>query len=119
MDTPLQPLVIVGYGAVVLWLTMQNSGPPLPARARLVAAAAAIGAVVLAAASVYAMWDVAGTPTVEGFQGRYLLPLAMPVLLVIGRRGRRPISNVWPIAVIGGAAVYAVVAVANRYYGGG
>ncbi len=68
------------------------------------------------ATSIYVIWDPAGTPLVDGFQGRYLLPLAAAAMLVIRRRGRRPIDGRWPAAAMVAMAGYTVVAVVRRYY---
>ena len=93
LDTPL-PNSYVALAAVVLLATLAMSRPAAPLvgrRPRMVAASLVLGAVVAVFVLQYLSWSPIGGPAVDGVQGRYFLPVAPFLLLLLpGSRARQP-----------------------------
>jgi len=122
LDTPLPRWFIWTAAGVLLcaWLAPGNRPPWfLPAAVGLLTFAAAL---VNTAAALYASWTPMGKMTIDGAQGRYLLPV-LPLLAFMapsyGPRLARLLSPVWVIVVALPLAAMAVLpaAVMERYYG--
>jgi uncharacterized membrane protein len=88
------PLIfyILLLASFALTLTGEGAGetqtlPPLVGRLAL---CAFVTGFVLILTLLYVQWDGLDTPTVQGFQGRYLYPLAAPLLVLLPRRISTP-----------------------------
>ena len=133
LDTPLPPGFYTAAGVVIAFACIAAAAPPgSEAGWRAVRLAAPVVAVASAAgvfAAMYVTWSSVGAPTVEGVQGRYLLPLALVcALLVEGNRSwldaspaRRALQAVLTAAVLAFPLVGLLVtahAVTLRFYPG-
>ena len=75
-------LVLVGEG--------RQDGPKMSSLMRLLALGSFAAGVVLILTLLYVQWDGVGAQVIRGFQGRYLYPLAAPLLALLP--GRRPVT---------------------------
>ena len=87
------PLVVLAAMALLLGATAaSDQGPLQPAlrdwRARALALGLAAATLLIIMTTVYMQWTRVGAPVVEGFNGRYIYPLAPLVLLAIPTVGR-------------------------------
>ena len=132
MDIRLSPAFIFFYLAmltVACWPAVQEPAPlrsPLVAPLVLLCVGLSAGAICLLN---YLFWNPVGLPYVDCLQGRYLIPLAPAVLVllksVLGRLPRKWWMH-WPdwrldaaaAATVLGACAYTVAAVYMRYYAG-
>ena len=132
VDIPLPVWLIAGYLATMIAACRPSVVDPPPRLSRL--AAVVLVVTILSVAAIgflnYIYWTPVGSPTVDGLQGRYLIPLAPAVLLLIrGLLWRLPRSQ-WDWAtrrrmdaaaagITAIAGVYTLAAVYVRYYGPG
>lgn len=125
MDTLLNQWVSLIY-LLAIWNLVVNDNAPtsdiqiaLPRWLPQAAAAAVFVSLVLVATSIYIVWDPAGTPTAEGIQGRYLLPLALAAMLMIRReRTGQPgqFQMYWPILLLLAMSGYTIWFFIQRYF---
>jgi uncharacterized membrane protein len=117
LDTRLSPWFIGPYMLLACWAAVADRGVmPLPWTSRMVAASGVLASSVIVATCVYLVCNRPGSPSIEGIQGRYLVPLALLGFVVIRRGGRPSMPVLLMGLVITASCVYAVVAVACRYY---
>ncbi len=94
LDTPLPNSYVALAAAVLLGalaMSRPAAAPLIGRRSRLVAASLVLGAVVAVFVLQYLSWSPVGGPMVDGVQGRYFLPVAPFLLLLLpGSRARRP-----------------------------
>ncbi len=85
VEMPLSFHILVLAG---LFLVLAGEGGALrpPPAARWLALGAFCAGFVLVLTLLYVQWNGLGAPVVEGFQGRYLYPLAAPLLIFLPRR---------------------------------
>lgn len=128
-DIRMSAVFIFGYLAALVAACRPGRGdPPAPPPRRL--AVGVVAPVVLSVGAVgllnYLYWTAVGDRCVESLHGRYLIPLAPAVLLLIrgvwpGPPARRPgaawRSNAAVVAVAIVAGGYTLAAVYFRYYG--
>jgi uncharacterized membrane protein len=117
VDTTLSTYGLEIYVLAGIWMVLNYDAPlSIPVRLRVAAGVSVLASLVLVATGIYIIWDPAGTPTVEGMQGRYLLPLALPLFILFQRRGRYPAVGGWMAIGMTVVAGYTVIAVVQRYY---
>ena len=69
-----------GLVAALLVVESPGAAPSFPGRARALFGVVALAMVLFLAASLYGQWNAVGSPVLQGFQGRYFIPIA-PFLL--------------------------------------
>jgi hypothetical protein len=116
---PLAPIVAVAllFTLVVLTEAESDIGPAALRRWRLLAAGVSIATVVIILTLHYAQWTRFGAPVVDGFNARYLYPLA-PLLVFALRTGGGPAFGLgarsWLVVLsIAGAAATIWIATAT------
>jgi uncharacterized membrane protein len=105
------PGTVIVLELVVLLASGLTSPTDLPARSRAVFLAVAVLTVYAALAGVYATWSVVCSSSIEGFQGRYFLPLAVLVLSTLAWRPLRWRVSA-PVLIIAALAANAVALLA-------
>jgi uncharacterized membrane protein len=130
MDTPMSVFFILGYvAAIVLACGLQSDRPSLPPP--LILAAVILIPVVLSVACItllnYIYWAPVGSRFIEGMQGRYFLPFAPAIVILIWALTRKLASHPWAqipeqklnlaaaVVVLIGCS-YTVIVVYFRYY---
>ena len=123
IDVTLPPLFYGLAGAALalaLAATCLGGRPLLPARAQAIAFVAFGASIALVFVLLYLTWTPVGGPWVDGVQGRYFLPLAalLPVLLpaIAAPRALRTALTLPLMAFPTLSAAVAVYAVVRRYY---
>jgi uncharacterized membrane protein len=124
LDAPLHYRVLWAYLYVVAALALAEPSPGivLPFRFRLLGPLAFFLCIGLVLAALYVLWTGVGEPIVQGFQGRYLVPvLPLCLLVAYSHRCRLPVA-LWLLRTCWLAAAIAVqvgsaMALLNRYYG--
>ena len=130
LDTPMPPAVVVIDLVALAVLTVgfdggdgdgggDGGGEPrrLGWRPRVLAAAALGASSVLILLSQFLVWTRAGADQIAGLQGRYFLPLAGLVGVVVYRGGRgRPVRPRWVVTFMATVAAYTLVTLVRRYY---
>ena len=93
------------------------NGPALPLRLRLAISVIAIAIFTAILTFLYVTWSVAGGTTIEGMQGRYLLPI-VPLFLTVFRIPRLrfsvPYTVIIVVATVANAVCIAVLI--HRYW---
>jgi uncharacterized membrane protein len=131
VDTQLSPVFLMIYLGVMVAACIPAQGDPMPPRRKrstvvvLVCTAAAIAAVGLLN---YIYWTPVGDKSVTGIQGRYFIPLAPALVILLGslwgwrlperqwlRDPARQNATAAAFAMV--ACLYTVAAVYFRYYG--
>ena len=88
------------------------AGPRLSAMQKLLTAVIAIASIVTVELSEYVSWTAAGANGIEGVQGRYFIPIAPLLFLVISRSSVPPrwipIVTASVMTIANGAAVFAM-----------
>jgi hypothetical protein len=87
------PVVVLAATALLLGATAASDQGPVQSalrdwRTRALALALAAATLLIIMTTVYMQWTRVGAPVVEGFNGRYLYPLAPLVLLAIPTAGK-------------------------------
>jgi uncharacterized membrane protein len=124
LDTPLPRVYRWAAWAILCVAFALCVGPaPSAARVRLAALAALILSAALLFAAVYIQWSAVGQLVVTGVQGRYLLPLALPLALVVSggvsflplaaERAMSAVVVAFPVVSV----IVAEFALLARYYG--
>lgn len=75
--------------ALVLVLMGDGRQERIPVVAKLLAIGTFTSGFLLILTLLYVQWDGIGAPVITGFQGRYLYPLAAPLLILLPRTGSR------------------------------
>jgi uncharacterized membrane protein len=88
LDTPLPSTVRTVVLAVLILIALTDGRPDksLSIRQRLLLAAIFAGTLLTIAGSLYVMWTPVGGELIEGLQGRYFIPVAPALLLVLTSR---------------------------------
>jgi uncharacterized membrane protein len=81
----------------------RGEGIPINGNQRLWILTICLGVSVLIALSMYLTWTPPGEDLIEGIQGRYFLPIAVPVLLAVfyNRKLESPVGAWGPLLVSG------------------
>ena len=90
-------------------------------RARFWAAAASGLSLLTVFAFIYMYWDPVGAADIEGFQGRYMIPLILPLTLLFNMRETRDVRDLRPRLLFTGVVgivglLLTVLTVATRFY---
>jgi uncharacterized membrane protein len=131
MDTPLSIAFILPYfAALVLAAWLSDGGMPSisPRNLSIVIVSSILLSVTLIGFLNYVYWAPVGARFIEGLQGRYFIPLAPAVILLIWSTTRRFSQHAWariPAWILNCAAAmialvsccYTVIAVLLRYHG--
>jgi len=87
------PVVFYAVLVAALFCVLAGEGdagsPSVPTAAKWLTASAFISGFVLLLTLIYIKWDSPGASVIQGFQGRYLFPLAAPALTCLPRSGSR------------------------------
>jgi uncharacterized membrane protein len=134
-DNPAAPVFVWIYcAALIVACWPMESDPPTPAKWRLALVAGSICASSLLVALLnYLAWTPVGSGRLEGLQGRYFIPLAAAMLLLIWGAMRRmpgiipPLRlgrfggklNLAAVALCVGACLYTSFLVYGRYFAAG
>jgi uncharacterized membrane protein len=103
------------YGAAMLWLLWMTGEPALTTlRVRLGAGLGVAGTAVLVVVSQYIFWTPAGASLVQGVQGRYFLPLLVPLFVVLRRSKGGAVRSAWVVVGMAALLTFSVVEVARR-----
>jgi uncharacterized membrane protein len=123
LETQINPLALHLYLFVVLVVALAGpaTGPPLPARVKVLAAAVTVVCFVVIVTACYVCGCPPGAKLVYGPQGRYFLPLLPLVLLALPHRAVRIQADrrvLLSLAAASGAAILlvAVVTFVRRFY---
>lgn len=68
---------------VVSFDVFDRRGQGVPLWVKAIACVLAFGAICVAATSLYCAYTPVGSPTINGFQERYMLPVVVPLLLIL------------------------------------
>ena len=105
LDTPLPNWVYLSYPLVLMVTALfdRGLGELLGVKQRLWIIAICLGVSVLIALSMYLTWTPPGEKIIEGIQGRYFLPLAVPGLLAVfyNRKWEFPAGSLGPLLIAG------------------
>jgi uncharacterized membrane protein len=117
VDTYLHPGVIYFLFIALAWICVAYDEP---IRLRIWPRAVAVAIICVSGLIIltfnYMVWDPIGTATVEGLQGRYFLPIAILICMLIRRRGAYPAQPKWMLALFSLIATYTLWVVIERYY---
>lgn len=95
LDVPLAPLALLALVvtlALLLWAESAG-GMRLPRRDLALVVGSAVAVALLVELSLWLQWTPPGDPGVQGVQGRYFLPLAVPFIWAVGGIGGAPDSS--------------------------
>jgi uncharacterized membrane protein len=113
------PLTIIYYG-VLFWTTRIGGWPDrrLTARQRVILAAAALACWVAVFSLIYLTFTPVGGKSINGLQGRYMIPAMGPFFLMFypSPRPRRVNPSVFITAFIAAFSVYALLVLVRRFY---
>jgi uncharacterized membrane protein len=130
LDIPLSTIFIIPYALMLLaacWPS-QNDSQAVDARRAMLVISMSVGACIAAIGLLnYIFWTPVGSRQIDGLQGRYLIPLA-PAVIILLRTLLRKLPAAWwmnrhewrldataaAMAFMGGA--YTLIAVYLRYY---
>jgi uncharacterized membrane protein len=123
LDTPLPASVVYGYAALLVGLTLVDGsdGARISLVQRAVLGLVAVSMILGVAVSQWVVWTPTGSTLIEGMQGRYFIPVA-PVLVLLLHN--RPLSCDitrsrlgWVVfAGLSLASMIAVKTLISRYY---
>jgi len=113
------PLTVVYFG--VLFWTTQIDGKPIlriNLRQRVIFLAAALGCTAAAFSLIYLTFTKVGGTSVNGLQGRYMIPITVPFFLIFysARQPRRDPPGAFLTAFSAGFLVYTLVVLVRRFY---
>jgi uncharacterized membrane protein len=113
------PLTVLYF--CVLYYTTRIGGWPdrqMTLRQRKILAAAVLGCWVAVFSLVYLMFTPVGARSINGLQGRYMIPVAAPFFLMFYRapRPRHGNPGAFITAFAGGFAVYALLVLLRAFY---
>jgi len=136
LDVPLAPVALVVLSlafALLIWAEAAGCARP-PRRDLALILGSAFAVALLVELALWLQWTPLGDPGVQGVQGRYFLPLALPFIWSIGgvgceatpsRAGARPTQRERAAAIAAGAALTATFVSAGAaisgllaFYGG-
>ncbi|MHC4290787.1 MAG: DUF2142 domain-containing protein [Planctomycetota bacterium] len=104
LDTPLPKWIYYSYPFVLIGIALfdRGCGESLDGKQRLWIIAICIGVFLLIQFSMYLTWTEPGKEIIEGVQGRYFLPIAMPMLLALfyNRKFESPAGSLGPLIVM-------------------
>ncbi|MDD4909426.1 MAG: DUF2142 domain-containing protein [Candidatus Omnitrophica bacterium] len=121
LDTPLPLFLVISYYAVLILVPVleRPSGITIHYRQRVVALITALAGFIFVFTSQYLSYTPLWGDIIEGVQGRYFIPFA-PVLFLILYNGNMPFNIRRYAAIVTGYAVFALsytlVVLACRYY---
>jgi len=116
-DAPMPQLFAWVYMALLIWLALNCDEPiSIPLNARVVALVAMVACTFLIVFANYLVWPPPGWRFIEGLQGRYFLPLAPLVLVLLQRRGRYSVVPKWIAIAITTSMLLAIGTLIFRYY---
>jgi hypothetical protein len=109
------PFIVLAAGVLAAAIVVEAGEPRrMPARTRTVRAVVALGVLIggplLVVVGAYVFWTVPGADTIEGVQGRYLLPFVPMVAASIALFRERSTAR---FSVLGVGAASVVLAVAS------
>ncbi|MFM5929938.1 MAG: DUF2142 domain-containing protein [Novosphingobium sp.] len=110
---------VFSMAAMLLVLLAGNGdGPRLGPVWRLWLLVVCLGVVILVSFALYLGATVLGGTFIEGLQGRYFIPIFLPLLLALGRQGNWARANVPLVAaaLMAMANLFALSAVASAFY---
>lgn len=113
LDVPLPLVFIGGYLLLLAALVLLDGSREVEVRAwqRWLVGGSAAACLVLVSASQYALWTPLGATSVEGVQGRHLLPVAVAAVWAFhSRRWTNRWPRALPLLAIAGSAVALLVA---------
>jgi hypothetical protein len=126
MDTPLPSVVVLLWLALLLLAAVTGGDPDVRFAGwqRGLAAAVAAASLLALSLSQYVSWTPLGAAYIEGLQGRYFLPLAPLLAVLLHNRAWAPAPATsaeparwpWPACVYAGAAAAATVATLVRIW---
>jgi len=123
LDAPLDSFILWAYLYFLAILALADCSPGivLPCRLRLLGPLAFFVCIGLVLAALYILWTGVGQPVIQGFQGRYMVPiLPLCLLAVYSHKMRIPVApwllqTCWLAAGIS-VQVASAIALLNRYY---
>lgn len=124
LDTPLPKWIYYSYPFVLIGIALfdRGCGESLDGKQRLWIIAICIGVFLLIQFSMYLTWTEPGKEIIEGVQGRYFLPIAMPMLLALfyNRKFESPAGSLGPLIVMAYSTTVLIatcLCLYHRYYG--
>jgi uncharacterized membrane protein len=122
LDTWLPSWVYPTYVAMLIGAAILDAGHgrPITTLERLLLAAIVLVTLLLVATSQYITYTIPGDAAIRGIQGRYFIPLTIPMLLVLYNRKLKLPQKPLSIAVTAYCAVVLLatcLSMLNRYYG--
>ncbi|TAN88804.1 MAG: DUF2142 domain-containing protein [Phormidium sp. SL48-SHIP] len=121
LDTPLPGFLIASYWGVLAWLALI----PITAEGRLDwrhrgwLAIAALSSILVLCTLAY-LWNFVGNPIIGGLQGRYFIPIAPLLGLLLYQRRWRRLPKLTPWLLVGYllfSLTVTCLVVGDRYYG--
>jgi uncharacterized membrane protein len=130
MDAPVSPVIAILYCVALLWACRPTNGDAKVGpvwRWVIIVPAIELCSLFLLGLTAYLYWNPLGSPEVTGLQGRYLIPLAPAVIILIAglwrrlparfRTGRAEWKLEMECALIAaGAIVYGIYVIYMRFY---
>ena len=92
MQTPISPIVCILYCLALLWACRPAADDPTPGpiwKWAIIIPAIALSSLFALGLTAYLYWNPLASPDVKGLQGRYLIPLAPAVAMLISGLSRR------------------------------
>ena len=124
LDTPLPKWIYYSYPFVLIGIALfdRGCGESLDGKQRLWIIAICIGVFLLIQFSMYLTWTEPGKEIIEGVQGRYFLPIAMPMLLALfyNRKFESPAGSLGSLIVMAYSTTVLIatcLCLYHRYYG--
>jgi uncharacterized membrane protein len=103
LDTPLPNWIYYSYPFVLIGTALfdRGCGEPMDKKQRLWVIAVCIGVFLLVQLSMYLTWTKPGAEIIEGVQGRYFLPITVPMLLALfyNRKCKSPVGSLGPLII--------------------
>ena len=119
LDTSLPNWIYYSYPFVLIGTALfdRGCGEPMDGKQRLWMVAICIGVFLLIELSMYLTWTKPGEEIIDGVQGRYFLPIAVPVLLALfyNRKFKSPAGALGPL-IIATYPIVVLVATCLRLY---
>jgi uncharacterized membrane protein len=117
LDTPMPRIFFDLYplALAAILLTCEEQ-IPLPVRPRAIAAGVLIACIVLIVTANYLVWNKIGQSPIIGLQGRYFLPLAPLLFLIVRRRGSFTPAPVAMAIILSVSSVWMLQVICYRYY---
>ncbi len=117
LDTPMPRAFFYLYLILLAGLIfLCDEKHPLQITPRLIAAGVSLGCMLLFTTAIYLVWDKIGQTPIIGLQGRYFLPIAPLLFLILRRRGILTPNPILMAALLWAISIWMLIVLHHRYF---